>query len=184
MALKERLSRLAACCKPTACQPLSFEKDDAYWVSAAPATGTLPKSGVRIRRERTAQDGGEARETILATYKSKEVRDGIEVNDEHEFAVSDAEAFAGLLASLGLEPGLRKHKQGWAWAIGKVHAELCEVSGQTRSLGWFLELEILAEDADPETVAAAREELLALLDRAGLPRERIEGRYYSELLGA
>ena len=63
-----------------------------------------------------------------------------------------------------------------------MNAELCEVSGPRRSLGWFLELEILAEDAAAPTVAAARQKLLGLLEQLGVPRSRIEERYYSELL--
>jgi adenylate cyclase class 2 len=173
-ALQERLSLLA----PAA---LSFEKDDSYW-AAGDGRQRLPRSGVRLRRERMAYPGGKTGERALATYKIKEVREGIEINDEREFAVSDPGAFEELLQRLGLEPLARKHKQGWAWVLGGIHAELCEVSGPERSLGWFLELEILAEDAEAPTVAAARQKLLDLLDRAGVPRSRIEDRYYTELL--
>jgi adenylate cyclase class 2 len=173
-ALKERLSLLAP--------PLfSFEKEDCYW-TAGDGRASLLRSGVRLRRERIAYPAGETGEKALVTYKIKEVRQGIEINDEREFAVSDAAGFEDLLQRLGLEPGTRKHKQGWAWVFGPVHAELCEVSGPRRSLGWFLELEILADNAEAPTVAAARQRLLDLLDRIGVPRNRIESRYYSELL--
>jgi adenylate cyclase class 2 len=172
--LKERISLLSP-------PPFSFEKDDCYWMAGDGEESPL-RSGVRLRRERIASPIGETGEKTLVTYKVKEVREGIEINDEREFSVSDATGFEGLLLKLGLTPGTRKHKQGWAWVFGAVSAELCEVSGPRRSLGWFLELEILAEDAAAPTVAAARQKLFGLLDRIGVPRSRIEERYYSELL--
>jgi adenylate cyclase class 2 len=172
--LQERLSLLAP-------EALSFEKEDCYWMAGGGEAGPL-RSGVRVRRERIAWPGGETGEKALATYKIKEVRDGIEINNEREFAVSDAAGFEEMLRLLGLEPGTRKHKRGWAWDIGAAHAELCEVSGLRRTLGWFLEIEILAEDSLEPTVAAARRQLLDLLERLKIPRNCIEERYYSELL--
>ena len=184
-AMKAKLSLLVPG-NPGACLPISFEKDDCYW-SAADCG--LPASGVRLRRESTGYPDGGTEEKALVTYKSKEVREGIEINDEREFTVSDGNTFAELLKRLGLEPGVRKHKQGWAWTCGNIRAELAEVSGNTRSglpvrnLGWFLELEILADEAGAETVAAAREELRGLLERLDVAEECIEERYYAEMLG-
>jgi adenylate cyclase class 2 len=178
-ALKAAIALLAPG-NPGACLPLSFEKDDCYWAAGA--------SGVRIRRESVRRPDGGVEEKVLVTYKSKEVREGIEINDEREFTVSDEAVFTGLLKRRGLEPGIRKHKQGWAWTYGNIYAELCEVSGMKRSspersLGWFLELEILAEEAGAETVAAARGELLGLLGKLKVGKECIEERYYAEMLG-
>jgi adenylate cyclase class 2 len=173
LALKKRLSLLA----PPA---FSFEKEDCYWETGGGAGPLRPD--VRLRRERMVSPAGAAEEKALVTYKVKEVREGLEINDEGEFAVSDPAAFEGLLRRLGLAPGTRKRKRGWAWAFGAAQAELCEVSGPGRSLGWFLELEILAEDAEAPTVEAARQKLLGLLERAGVSGDRIEARRYSELL--
>lgn len=176
----------------SASPPLSFEKNDCYWVPAGKLPGGISKSGVRVRREKSRLPGDkeEDEEKTLVTYKSKEVRDKIEINDELEFTVSDAPAFEELLKRLGLKPGLRKHKKGWSWIFaknpvagnGNIHVELCEVTSQDRNLGWFAELEILTDDAGPETVTAARKRLLEVLDNLNIPRENIEERYYSELL--
>jgi adenylate cyclase class 2 len=171
LALKERISLLAP-------PPLAFAKDDCYW---SDRTGAFRPS-IRVRQESLVHPSGEGEEKTLVTYKIKEVREKIEVNDEREFAVSRAADFEELLRRLGLEPGTRKRKQGWAWVLGAVLAELCEVSGPKHSLGWFLELEILAEDTAAPVLAAARRELLALLERLDIPEDRIEARYYSELL--
>jgi adenylate cyclase class 2 len=147
----------------------------------------LPQTGLRVRREKTGNG-----EHALVTYKTKERREGIEINDEHELEVSDGPGFEALLARLGLEKRIYKHKQGWSWNYHGITAELAEVSGASsvdpsppdspKNLGWFLELEILADDDGAGTVDAARQRLLDLLEKAGLRKENLESRYYSELL--
>ena len=154
----------------------SYVKDDEYWKDAAGPGGRELGSGVRIRRLSAPGEGARA----VATFKRKEVRDGIEVNDEREFEVSDADAFAELLSRLGLAPWIRKRKTGDAWNLDGITAELSELAG----LGTFVELEILAEKDDPATVSAARSRLTAALAALGVPAERIETRYYTEMLAA
>jgi predicted adenylyl cyclase CyaB len=100
------------------------------------------------------------------------------VNEEREFEVSDRGAFEGLLRRLGLEPGIAKDKRGWRRQAGEIGAELSLVGG----LGWFLELEILAGDRLPETVEKTRRSLFRFLGQTGVGPDRIEPRYYTELL--
>jgi adenylate cyclase class 2 len=104
----------------------------------------------------------------------------MEINDEREFSVSDAAAFEDLLRRLGLQKGIEKNKRGWAWNCAGITAELTEVAG----LGWFVELEIITDDAAEGTVTAARTRLLALLRKIGVKKNRIEPRYYTEMLRA
>jgi predicted adenylyl cyclase CyaB len=59
-----------------------------------------------------------------------------------------------------------------------VTAELSEVEG----LGWFIELEIIADNEDRETIEAGRGRLLSLLKSLGIGEEQIEERYYSDML--
>jgi len=160
-------ARIAALAGPGS----DYVKDDAYWRrnSEGTAGGDDLGSGVRVRRQ-----GTEA----LVTYKRKEVREGIEINDEKEFRVSDAAAMEELLARLGLAVWIRKRKTGTAWRIDGLTVEVSLVEG----LGHFAELELLADDDDPRTVADARRRLLAMLDRIGIAADRLEGRYYTELL--
>jgi adenylate cyclase class 2 len=170
--LKSRIASLA-------CFSASFEKEDAYWYPCSePSSGTVPSSGVRIRKERDTDPQGRTTQTTWVTYKTKELRRGIEVNDEREFTVSDDGIFEELLRRLGLEPGIRKHKQGWAWDYGEIRVELAEVSG----LGWFVELEIIGDDHEAETITQARTRLLALLHQIGVEEAKIETRYYTEML--
>jgi adenylate cyclase class 2 len=161
-----------------------FDRTDGYWFparAAAPGLSRPPPAGVRLRQERAKDAQGRTAQSALVAYKIKEVRDGLEVNHEREFTVSDAGAFASFLAFLGLEPGIGKQKQGWSWNHEGVTLELSHVA----SLGWFAELEILLEDSGPpppETIAAARSRLLSLLKRLGIGEDKIEGRHYTELL--
>jgi adenylate cyclase class 2 len=150
-----------------------FLKEDTYWFPKA--SSALPASGLRVRKERA---GTPPRQTILATYKTKEVREGLEVNREREFTVSDGAAFEELLERLGLERGTSKRKAGFSWSVEGITAEITEVAG----LGWFAELEIIAPEDTPETVTTARIRLLKLLGKLGIGEDKIEGRYYTEML--
>ena len=180
----------------------AFEKEDTYFFPSG-ASESFP-SGLRLRSERrTLPDGTEEFETLL-THKRKKVRDGVEQNDEKEFEIrpsscrtalnqaavnQTAAEFRELLEALGLRPLTSKRKQGWAFSRNGIIAELLEVT----TLGWFLELEIIAADShenngqgtgiDPEqSYAEGRQRLLDFLDSTGLARETIESRFYSEML--
>jgi adenylate cyclase class 2 len=171
----------------------AYEKEDVYWFFAeksdnkepgggkSPAPG-LPPPGLRVRREtKTPGEGGNSTHTLV-TYKIRDLQEGVEINDEREFEVSDAGVFEELLRRLGLAPGIRKHKRGRAWlcgtGTGTVRAELSEVRG----LGWYLELEVLAAPGDEQALAEARAGLFSLLEALGVPREQIETRPYTEML--
>ncbi len=154
----------------------SFIKEDSYWlplkdISSDPREQKRSSlgSGVRIR-----QENGQ----VLVTLKKKEVREGMEINDELEFSVSSASEFESFLHFLGFAPWIRKHKEGMAWRWKNITIELSLV----QNLGWFAELEILAESPDPQTLEHARKSLLECLEKLGIPQANIESRYYTELL--
>jgi len=170
--VKERLSVLGEYCR-------SYTKFDTYWLPARANDGV--PSGVRLRRDSGIDADGSAHESILVTYKTKEIFNGIEVNDESEFTVSDAVPFEALLDRLGLNEAIRKEKQGWAWTIAgqpPILAELSLVAG----LGWFLEIEIQAANDQRQTVEESRSRLLALLEKLEIPADRIESRPYTVML--
>jgi adenylate cyclase class 2 len=158
----------------------SFEKDDSYLFPKDEKMCSLPKTGLRVRKETFTFPGGKPENIIHVTYKAKEVQDGIEVNDEKEFDVSGAPEFEELLARLGLEKRMSKNKKGFSYKHQGLTAELTEVKG----LGWFAELEILADNNLGETVAAARAQLLGFLAKIGIGEGKIETRYYTEMLTA
>jgi adenylate cyclase class 2 len=184
--VEKRLSILGTYCR-------SYKKSDSYWFPAQAVAGgmSLPLSGVRIRRESGIDADGTAHESVLVTWKNKEISDGIEVNDEREFTVSappseDATAtFAELLECLGLSRGICKEKQGRAWTVPPEtaggHSILAEVS-QVTGLGWFLEIEIIADDTGEDAIAENRKQLLTLLHKLEIPAESIESRPYTAML--
>jgi adenylate cyclase, class 2 len=164
----------------------SFEKKDTYYFPVE--NSDIPKSGVRLRSEnKTFQDGTE-RKAVYVTYKTKEVRDGIEINDEKEFEVCSsqndtARVFNEFLKMLELRPGYCKRKKGWAFSKEGINAELLEVE----KLGWFLEMEIVVNDADvsdnnDSLIDEKRKQLMGFLSELGIEKDAIESRYYSEML--
>jgi adenylate cyclase class 2 len=163
----------------------SYGKYDTYWESE----GKIPPCSVRVRREIRTLPDNSADETTLVTCKTKEkTADGVEVNEEREFHVSDAGVFEELLGRLGLKPGIKKEKRGWAWQIAETRAleagqppVLAELSN-VKGLGWFIELEILTEDREEKTVAASRKRLFNLLAQLDIAPEQIEARPYSMML--
>ena len=179
--LKARVHNVAAVKKAIAAlggvsEPAEYEKNDQYWYSEA-LQAALP-SGVRVRQETRGSGSGRSALTLV-TYKRKEHRDGVEVNDEQEFEVSDGAAFTGLLSRLGLTAGLEKRKTGWALRLGGGQTiELHEVP----PLGWFVEIEILCAEGNDAAVSAARAKVLETLRAIGLSDACIEHKYYSELL--
>ncbi|MDR1099188.1 MAG: hypothetical protein LBL28_01780 [Treponema sp.] len=180
----------------------AYEKADTYWSfieKAEKKAGIQPgldqKNGksaspglslpaLRVRREINTGKDGRITTRSLVTYKFREIQDGIEINDEREFEVSDAACLEDLLRRLGLAPDIVKNKRGWAWYCGEkdkpLRAELSDVEG----LGWYLELEILAPAGTEKTLAEGRERLFSILAQLEIPRDRIEIRPYTEMLRA
>ena len=158
----------------------AFEKRDVYWFG--PETPDLRVAKIRVRHEKLSSADGTEKSRCLVTYKVKEEYHGFEINDELEFEVEPAEAFEEFLKTAGLKPGAGKVKRGWAFTKEKLTAELVEVEG----LGWFVELEILLDDKNKseETIAWAKETLLAFLDSLAIEREAIESRFYLDMLSA
>ncbi|MDR1047973.1 MAG: class IV adenylate cyclase [Treponema sp.] len=159
----------------------AYKKEDSYWIS--PRENLLNR--LRIRKDREIEDGSLKNERLIVTYKAKRLEAGMEINDEREFSIDNAEAFEELLRRLGFTPDIKKRKEGWAFsfpgtAAGEipVTAELSEVE----KLGWFIELEIVEESENREIIEADRKRLLSLLKSLGIGEEQIEERYYSDML--
>lgn len=160
-------------------------KSDTYYRLVADGK----KISTRIRKETRVPEGNRTRGTragdtlTLLTYKRKEKRmdaNGIatEVNDEKECTVSDAAPLEALLADIGFEVSIKKEKQVMGWTYENAHLELCTVP----PLGDFLEIEILSPDNDAKTVQSCQQELQELLEKAGISKDKIEERYYSDML--
>lgn len=165
-------------------------RDDEYWGKSADDAHKI-----RIRRETfISPDGKVCGNDILVTYKRKsriKGADGVEAeaNDEKECTVSDAAALEAFLTDTGYSVQLKKHKDVEDWLADvpldgnqpstlTATLELCAV----KDLGDFLELEILAPTNNEKTLTALHGELEKFLGKAGIPKDKIENRYYSEML--
>ena len=153
----------------------SFEKKDCYWLAE---NSDLPSSGLRVRSEKRILPDGREVFLCLATYKNKEVRDEIEINEEREFSVEPPFEFEEFLRKLWLRPVRSKEKRGWAFSKTGITAELVEV----KTLGWFVELEILTHTTNEETFAQGKKRLLDFLAEIDVAKDAIESRLYSEML--
>jgi adenylate cyclase class 2 len=131
---------------------------------------------VRIREE----DG-----KTVVTYKRKELQGDIEVNDEREFAIDDRAAFEALIADLGFAPDIAKEKTTKCFEYRAPDGTVVNVElSLVGALGWFIELEILAEEPSEAQTASAQRTLRATLALAGIGESAIEPRYYTDMLKA
>jgi Adenylate cyclase, class 2 (thermophilic) len=115
---------------------------------------------------------------ILVTAKQNNRVNGIETNKELEFPVDLAylQTLKDISSLLGYSVLILKHKTGWSWHYGSIHAELLFVD----TLGWFLELEIIEEDlAKKEEDVKKLKDFLAL---SGVSHNRISTRSYQSML--
>ncbi len=155
-------------------------KSDVYWSIINPSSNTVR---VRIREEKSKLSNGEKKESTIVTYKRKELRQtrelvSYEVNDEQEFCIDNRKAFETVLIDTGYKTYLIKEKHVLQWEYNGVLIELCTIGG----LGDFLELEITTESQDESTVEQSLKKLQQTLLKCNIPLEKIEKRYYSELL--
>ncbi len=129
---------------------------------------------LRIRREEPAT--GES--VTKLTYKGPLVEAESKTREEHETAVDDDDALAGILSGLGFEPAFVVKKHRTFYELGAYTVTLDAVEG----LGEFVEVE---RETDEEGVAAVREEAIEVLETLGLDADdQIRTSYLGLLLAA
>ncbi len=151
----------------TAVYQSSFHKRDRYY--RYPECAPVQGKSIRLRKEG---------DITYVTSKDKSVVDGMEENREIEFTVSDYDAVEILLSRLGCSPFLEKVKKGKRFLKDDLILELCEVE----SLGWFIEIEKIIPENDPDQVRKARIEVEEMFISLGIGKEKTESRYYTDLL--
>jgi adenylate cyclase class 2 len=114
----------------------------------------------------------------VVTFKRKSINKGVEANEEREFEVSDADAFASLAERIGCTVFARKHKTGRSYRSGEATIEISSVEG----LGYFIEIEILLSSPEPAAIERADAEVRSILERVGVPSSSIEPRNYIDML--
>jgi len=135
---------------------------------------------LRVRRERGLHTGdagaGDGAETTKITYKGPLLEAESKSREEHETAVADGEAVAGIFDGLGFEPAATVRKERAYYRLDGYTVTLDSVDG----LGEFVEVETETDDGDIE---AAREGARAVLGDLGLdPDGQIRTSYLGLLL--
>jgi adenylate cyclase class 2 len=137
---------------------------------------------LRVRREadedayEREEDDDEA--TVKLSYKGPLVEVESKTREEHETAVTDGEALAGVLERLGFTPAFTVEKRRTFYEYGGYTVTLDEVT----DIGEFVEVEREAAESD---VASVREGAIALLEELGLdPDEQIRTSYLGLLLAS
>lgn len=158
----------------------TYNKADTYWIVPPNREQLFGErdSGIRVREASFTRSNYTEEHIKRVCFKKKERRTDMEVNVENEFDISDTAAFEKLMLHLGLVKGHSKQKKGWSWKYEDITIELSEIQG----LGWFCELEIIAEYDDPDFTAQSRNRLCEVLQKTGIDSSRIESRYYMEML--
>lgn len=141
-------------------------KEDVYFRRKGD-TSRVPADRYRLRRE--------AGKTVV-TFKQKIRANGVEVNDETEFEVSDAHGFFKFADRYGFEPFVVKRKKSRVYQIERASVEFNEIE----HLGHFIEIEIMVEQE--LEVPVARTELARLFNRLGLDASSLEPRFYIDLI--
>ncbi len=144
-----------------------FFKDDSYY--RGPLMGSNPGQEFRLRR-----DDGRG----VCTFKDRVVKDGVEINAENEFTVSEPEVFLRLVKRLGAEPFVAKKKRGRAYSHDGLTVELHEVEG----LGDFIEVECVLQDPTAEQVSATEQKIRGFLLSLGVAADQFEPTPYTRLL--
>ena len=166
------------------------EKHDTYWRKKN------TEIGIRIRQE--------TGKPIIATWKEKNLKDSsVEINTEREFVIGSTEftnetipndknaesfknaldTFESFLKTSDFEISLQKYKSTKTWHYQTEEFNLITIEiSYVEFLGYFIEIEILSEKNDDGTVTKAQKELHETLQKCGISKDRIETRYYWQLL--
>jgi predicted adenylyl cyclase CyaB len=149
-------------------------KEDRYYLIGWQPGGAIDFASDPIFRVRMA-----AGRAVLG-WKSRTFEGTTEVNDEREIDLGDpAAAIDWLEGYLGLSPFVVKHKRTRLFVLAGELAPARVELNHVRSLGHFVEVEVLCE---PD----GRDEAVRLVDRVftalEIPGQAVETRYYIDLL--
>ncbi|MFP4363500.1 MAG: class IV adenylate cyclase [Spirochaetia bacterium] len=145
-----------------------YEKSDIYYRAPKQEEDIQPQD-FRLRTEG---------QTYCVTYKDKKMDKGMEINDEMEFAISNPSPFTELMRRLGCTVFCKKRKIGKRYEDKGIIFELSWIE----NLGYFLEVEVILDHDGDETVGTTKQLIRDTLKSLGIPENKIEPRYYTDLL--
>ncbi len=129
---------------------------------------TYPQKSLRIRKMGKIYQ--------INFKQSLSFKHHIHAKKETEFSVGAIDDFLSLLSEFGFKRWVRKEKRSEIYTLGKhFHIELNNVKG----LGWFVEVEYLAQ---PSEVAYAQKEVMKVLSLLGFKEQDCVEEGYTKLL--
>ena len=139
-----------------------------YYYTLEKNKSKYPKKSLRVRK---------INHSYQINFKQKlSYIKGIYAKDEREFEVTDIKNFLNLIKDFGFRLWLIKEKYSESYEIKKnFHIELNNV----KSLGWFIEIEYLS---DKKNIEKARKEILEVIKKLSLQKEKIIREGYTKLL--
>ena len=139
-----------------------FERKDVL-PSQKTAAGTERKQSGNLE-ERSNDSPNSHQASAFFTIKTKDIRNGVEFNNEEETAVEDAEVLRSFFAKTGFECWFRKEKIAFSSHCTveqlSFHLELEIINSELT----YLEIEYTENDAQPEFIRAQLENLVRRLE--------------------
>jgi len=112
----------------------------------------------------------------ILTFKIKNRKQGIEVNDEIELMLKKTKDFRKFLSKAGINVKINKEKTGVIYNYGDIQLELHHV----KNLGRFLEIEILV--SLKSEIPQAKKKLNRIFHSLGFSKSNFENKTYLELI--
>ena len=152
------------------------EKRDTFWLKKN------TKIGIRIRQE--------TGKPIIANWKQKSLRQNeFEVNTEREFIIGSTDFINDTIPNKKNEASLKSALSNFEDFLKTSDFEInLQTYKSTKTWqhkteeGDLITIEILSEKNDDETVTKAQNCLQMVLEKSGISKDRIESRYYWQLL--
>ncbi|NVM29210.1 MAG: class IV adenylate cyclase [Candidatus Helarchaeota archaeon] len=109
------------------------------------------------------------------TYKGPKLDSSSKTREELELKIQKPDKTSEILKKLGFSPVLIVTKTRKIYSMDDIIISIDDVD----DLGYFIEFEL--EVTDKEIIPSARDRLISLLNKLGIPKDKLERRSYLEL---
>jgi len=150
-------------------------KSDDYFAIPRRGKGIIkryPKKAFRIR------DDGKSYIINFKRWLTKYWTNAIVIKEEFEFETKNPEKFLALMADLGFKQWLKKFKISEAYTYKKNHKVNIEIN-KVRHLGYFMEIEYIAEKRELKKAIRIVEDILREL---GIEPKDVQNKGYTKML--
>jgi len=149
-------------------QPVQLMREDFYFAPRSNRSLKSPQM-FRVRVESSGQ--------VFVTGKQKHVTpEGLEVNVENEFGVTDKNALFRIIAKIDFVCVFMKKKITSVFRMDDINVEISEVP----PIGYFLEIEALREDKSQAD--EVKKKIISLFESVGIGSQQYAPSSYTKLL--